>query len=48
MGCRLDSCPHSYHKYCAQQAGCTFYPNHYLIACKDHAHLFPTSVPPEG
>ncbi|KAA6423960.1 MAG: Tat-binding 7, partial [Trebouxia sp. A1-2] len=48
MGCRLDQCPRSFHKYCAQQAGCTFYPNHYLIACKDHAHMYKADVPPAG
>ena len=48
MGCRLDQCPRSFHKYCAQQAGCTFYPDHYLIACKDHAHMYKADDPPEG
>ncbi|KAL0047680.1 hypothetical protein WJX82_009150 [Trebouxia sp. C0006] len=48
MGCRLDQCPRSFHKYCAQQAGCTFYPDHYLIACKDHAHMYRADDPPEG
>ncbi|KAL0019633.1 hypothetical protein WJX77_006506 [Trebouxia sp. C0004] len=47
MGCRLDQCPRSFHKYCAQQAGCTFYPHHYLIACKDHAHMYKADAPPE-
>ncbi|KAL3131263.1 hypothetical protein ABBQ38_000560 [Trebouxia sp. C0009 RCD-2024] len=48
MGCRLDACQHSYHKYCATQAGCTFYPGQYLIACKTHAHLYPTDAPAGG
>lgn len=48
MGCRLDACQHSYHKYCATQAGCTFYPGQYLIACKTHAHLYSSDAPAGG
>ena len=46
IGCRLDSCPHSFHRPCAKQAGCTFYPQQYLIACKDHAHLYTSDAAP--
>ncbi|KAK9815637.1 hypothetical protein WJX72_007259 [[Myrmecia] bisecta] len=44
IGCRLERCPLSFHLHCAAlragAAGCTFYPDKYMVACAEHAPLF--------
>lgn len=40
LGCRLQRCPNSFHLACAGAAGCTFYPDKFLVACQQHAPLF--------
>eukprot|EP00884_Botryococcus_braunii_P015398 jgi/Botrbrau1/2541/Bobra.0079s0028.1 len=39
-GCRVDKCHQSYHFTCAQEAGCTFFPESFMIACPAHAPFF--------
>lgn len=40
IGCRIDRCDQSFHLHCAKNAGCTFYPAKFLVACPAHAPAF--------
>jgi SpoVK/Ycf46/Vps4 family AAA+-type ATPase len=39
-GCRVHSCPRSYHLPCARDAGCAFNGERFELACPEHAPMF--------
>eukprot|EP00877_Chromochloris_zofingiensis_P003168 jgi/Chrzof1/12852/Cz07g09200.t1 len=45
LGCRVPSCPCSYHVACAGAAGCKFYLSSHLVACPEHAEAFTNEEP---